>query len=163
MDTNHGGDEGHDEKAHDGSEGVDAAMTDGAAAKRFLLAGNARVTFVSEKTGARFTYRVRAKKVDGGKVLHFVGVLTGSNNEDDYTFLGTVFEGTKFVHGRKSEIAPTAPSAKAFGWAWSHLATGALPPSCEVHHEGRCGRCGRALTVPESIESGLGPVCATKE
>jgi len=144
-------------------EGVDAAMKNGAAAKRFLLAGNARVTFVSEKTGARFTYRVRSKKTDDGSAVHFVGVLTGSNNEDDYTFLGTIFDGAKFVHGKKAKIAPTAPSAKAFGWAWSHLATGALPPSCEVHHEGRCGRCGRGLTVPESIESGLGPICAGKE
>jgi hypothetical protein len=32
----------------------------------------------------------------------------------------------------------------------------------KVHHEGRCGRCGRTLTVPESIESGIGPECAKK-
>jgi hypothetical protein len=30
-----------------------------------------------------------------------------------------------------------------------------------VWHEGRCGRCGRKLTVPESIESGFGPECAS--
>ena len=30
----------------------------------------------------------------------------------------------------------------------------------EVWHEGRCGRCNRALTVPESIASGIGPECA---
>ena len=163
MDTNHGGDEGHDEKAHDGSEGVDAALRDGTKAKRFLLAGNARVTLVSAATGRRFTYSIKSKKMDDGKIFHFVGLLTGPSNESDYSFLGTIFDSSKFAHGRKSKIHPTAPSAKAFGWAWSHLATGALPPSCEVHHEGRCGRCGRALTVPESIESGLGPVCATKE
>jgi hypothetical protein len=29
----------------------------------------------------------------------------------------------------------------------------------EVWHEGRCGACGRRLTVPESIERGLGPEC----
>jgi hypothetical protein len=33
---------------------------------------------------------------------------------------------------------------------------------CEVYHEGRCGRCNRKLTVPESIETGLGPECASK-
>ena len=27
-------------------------------------------------------------------------------------------------------------------------------------HSGCCGRCGRKLTVPESIDTGLGPVCA---
>lgn len=39
------------------------------------------------------------------------------------------------------------------------IAGGVIPPSLEVWHEGRCGRCGRALTVPESIASGIGPVC----
>lgn len=29
----------------------------------------------------------------------------------------------------------------------------------EIWHEGKCGRCGRQLTVPESIESGFGPEC----
>jgi hypothetical protein len=28
------------------------------------------------------------------------------------------------------------------------------------HHEGKCGRCGRLLTVPSSIESGIGPECS---
>lgn len=32
----------------------------------------------------------------------------------------------------------------------------------QVWHEGRCGRCGRKLTVPSSIETGLGPECAGK-
>jgi hypothetical protein len=28
-----------------------------------------------------------------------------------------------------------------------------------VYHKGQCGRCGRELTVPESIKSGFGPEC----
>jgi hypothetical protein len=28
---------------------------------------------------------------------------------------------------------------------------------------GRCRRCGRALTDPVSVESGIGPECRTKE
>ena len=36
----------------------------------------------------------------------------------------------------------------------------ALPKTVEVWHEGICGRCGRKLTVPESVERGLGPECA---
>ena len=38
----------------------------------------------------------------------------------------------------------------------------ALPEGYEARHEGRCARCGRALTVPESIDSGFGPECARK-
>jgi hypothetical protein len=38
----------------------------------------------------------------------------------------------------------------------------ALPPDAEVMHEGRCACCGRPLTVPESIERGIGPDCWEK-
>lgn len=131
-----------------------------AVALQFLLAGRARFTLVSEKTGTRYTYRITQKDATSP---HFVGVMTGSDNESSYTYMGTVFEGTTYRHGKKSHLSPEAPSSKAFAWAWGYLAKGQMPPSCEVWHEGRCGRCGRALTVPESIESGIGPVCESRE
>lgn len=131
------------------------APLDPANARRFILAGNARVTLESVKTGARFTFRVRQK--DDG--FYFVSVLTGSDNEADYTYLGTI-RGGRYAHGRKSRICAAAPSAKAFEWAWPRLAAGSVPDGLRVWHEGRCGRCNRPLTVPESIASGLGPECA---
>lgn len=67
----------------------------------------------------------------------------------------------KFVHGRKSKIGPEAPSAKGFAWFFQALATGRdLDGVAEVRHAGKCGRCGRKLTVPESIDTGFGPSCA---
>lgn len=123
---------------------------------RYATAGKARITLVSPKTGARFTYRISVK----GEVK-FVSVLTGSDNDSDFTYLGTIFADGAYRHGRKSSIGPEAPSTKAFAWAWGALAAGVMP-TCEIWHEGRCGRCGRSLTVPESIASGLGPECASK-
>lgn len=131
-------------------------FTTAQSAREFAQAGNARLTIVSKKTGARFTYRVRRPAEDKP---WFVQVLTGSDNESDYTFFGTIFPNGEFRHSRKSSIGPEAPSAVGFQWFWNHLAHDHLPESVEVHHEGRCGRCGRALTVPESIESGFGPEC----
>lgn len=32
----------------------------------------------------------------------------------------------------------------------------------EVYHHGRCGRCGRKLTDPDSIVQGMGPECRKK-
>lgn len=64
-----------------------AQMTDPAQIREFVLAGNARLTLVSRKTGARFTYRVRAAKGDG-PASHFVSVLTGPENNTDYGYLG---------------------------------------------------------------------------
>jgi hypothetical protein len=142
---------------------MESQFTDGAAAKTYTLAGNARVTLVSGATGARFTYRIsksKARANDDRPPVHFVALLSGPDNGADYTFLGTIFADGTFRHGRNSRIAKDAPSARAFDWAWDYLLDENLPPRAEVWHVGRCGRCGRALTVPESIASGLGPVCA---
>lgn len=129
-------------------------------ARRFILAGNATFTLTSAATGTRFTYKIKAKEIDGGRKLHFVSVLTGQDNEADYTFLGTIFDEREFRHSRKSHIGVDAPSAKAFAWSFTRIMADSLGTAATVHHEGRCGRCGRKLTVPSSIELGLGPECA---
>lgn len=124
--------------------------------KPYILGGKAKITLVSTKSGCRFTFRIRAKEVEENRTLYFVSVLTGPENTSDFSFLGTIFNGERYAHGSRSKIAPDAPSAKAFSWLWSHLAS----EDVEVWHSGRCGRCNRELTTPESIERGIGPVCA---
>jgi len=136
-------------------------LRDPAVTVAFMLAGDAHVTFQSRRTSARFTYRVRAK--DGAeRPLHFVSVLTGPDNGGSYEYLGTIFDGRRYSHSRKSRIASDAPSAVAFEWVWARLERGEMHPELGVWHEGRCGRCGRRLTTPESVASGLGPVCEKK-
>ena len=125
----------------------------------FALAGKAIFTISNPATGGRFTFKVR-RKAEGSPA--FVSVLTGTNNQDDYTYLGTVFADGTYRHGRKSTIRESAPSARAFAWLWPRALAKAVPPTLSVQHEGRCGRCGRPLTVPESIDTGFGPECAGK-
>jgi len=122
----------------------------------FMMAGNATLTLKSEKTGVHFTYRVRAS--EDGKVS-FVSLMNGPDNEKNYSYLGTIRDGI-FAHGAKSKIGADAPSAKAFTWFHNHLKSSTVPAQLQVWHEGRCGRCGRKLTHPESIERGIGPECA---
>ena len=136
-----------------------ARLLTGESAARFILSGKARITLVSQRTGARFTYRI-ASPSKGADAIHFVSLLSGSDNESDYTFLGTIFGASTYRHGRRSSVGSDTPSARAFEWAWSHLAKQVLPGQLEIWHEGRCGACGRVLTVPDSIENGLGPICA---
>jgi hypothetical protein len=133
-----------------------AQMTDVSVIRRFVLGGNAKLTLRSKTTGTRFTFHIRQPEADRP---HFVKVLTGP---EKYTFLGTIFKGENFVHGKRSPITADALSAKAFGWFWNMLQKAQLPIALEVWHEGRCCRCGRELTVPESIASGIGPECAKK-
>jgi hypothetical protein len=132
-------------------------MTDVGDIRTFALAGNARLTLVSKKSRTRFSYRVRAS--DDGKVW-FVGVLTGSDNESSYTYMGIIRADGSFERGRKSKIGEDAPSMVAWSWWWAWLQRGKLNDGVEVWHEGKCGRCARPLTVPESIARGIGPDCA---
>lgn len=153
----------------------DARQIDGQSAATFVTAGHAIFTVVSKKTGTRFTFAVEraATETDAdGNVTNpdrpwFVGVLTGPNNTKDYTYMGLIFpangQGTRFVHPRKSRISRDAPSAKAFSWFFAQLTNGGSNlDQVEIWHMGCCGRCGKALSVPESIAAGYGPICLGK-
>lgn len=137
-----------------------AAFSAAATTVAFMLAGDAHVTFESEKTGVHLTYNVRKAGQSAtatSRVTHFVSVLTAP---DHYEYLGCLYEGKVYAHGRRSKIGSDAKSHVAFAWVWKHLSSGRMPGSLAVYHEGRCGKCGRRLTTPESIERGLGPTCA---
>jgi hypothetical protein len=138
----------------------------------FMLGGNATFTVTSKKTGTRFTYRVEANKE---RTRYFVSLLTGSDNESDYAYLGTIFAAkplkdcqgprdavSRYYHGKKSRISESASGARAFAWFANRVLRNLPVEEAEVHHCGRCGRCGRKLTVPESIETGFGPECLEK-
>jgi hypothetical protein len=138
--------------------------------RAFVLGGNAKFTLVSQKTGTRYTFKVR--KADDGDVW-FVSSLYGPDNEADYAYLGLLktapdrYGAAGFRVTAKSRFLPDSPQAKAFGYLWSQLPEGLLdfeelPEVLEFWHEGCCARCGRTLTVPSSIASGFGPECASK-
>lgn len=126
----------------------------------FILGGNSTFTLKSRKSGKHFTYRARADESDPKRV--YVSVLTGGENERDYSFLGTIFRHNDihavFRHGKKSKISPEAQSAAAFRWFWDHAKN--PPPAVEFIKSGRCCRCNRVLTTPESVAAGIGPECS---
>jgi len=137
----------------------EGCFEDAAAAKTFILAGNATVTLVSKKSKERFTFRVRASE-DGQ--VHFVSLLNGPDNESQYAYFGYIRREVFFHGGRKAKVAYERPCVQGFKWAWENLVKGGISPSLEIWHEGRCGRCARKLTVPSSIASGFGPECEGK-
>ena len=134
---------------------------------QFVLAGNATFTVVSRGSGNRFTYKVTKAdpRPNDPTSRWFVKVLSGPNNTADYTYIGMVSHNPQYplprFFSKRGETPP--PSAKAFEWTFHNgLVSDRAFEFIEVHHEGRCGRCGRPLTVPSSIETGFGPECATK-
>ncbi len=124
--------------------------------KTFVLAGNSTFTLVSMRTQKRFTYKV-TKDPRGPR--HYVKVLSGPHNETDYGYLGTIFDSNNYKHGRKSMIGVNASSVLAFEYFWGVATRGGLAKELEFWHEGKCGKCSRKLTVPESIKLGIGPIC----
>jgi hypothetical protein len=133
--------------------------------KTFSLAGNATLTMVSQKTGTRFTFKVsraKDKETNEPRDMWFVSLLNGPDNESDFAYVGMINGGGKFNLTGRSRFAPETSCVKAFTFFWRFVSQDVMPPQMDVHHEGRCGRCNRKLTVPESIENGLGPECASK-
>ncbi len=124
-------------------------------AGKFMLAGHALFIVLNRQTGNRFTYKVT--KHDSEEDFYWVGVLTGPDNTASYTSLGRIVKG-QYHHNRNSKITETAQSNKAFDWFYRNLSQ--LPDFIEVWHCGYCCVCGRLLTTPESVASGIGPVCA---
>ena len=121
----------------------------------YILGGKSYVTFQNPQTGNRFTYKVVKHKVDD---IYFVHVLT---NTDVYMFLGTI-KNFVFRYSPKSKIAKDAKSLIVFDYVFHHLGMGTLNNTIEIFHDGRCGKCGRQLTDPISVETGLGPYCRKK-
>jgi len=128
--------------------------------ERFLTAGRAIFT-VSNPKGERYTYRISKKDTERGSI-YFGSLLTGSDNESDYTYMGLVTGDTVRTTAKSAYPATSKPVA-VLGWALQVVnGKRTLPEGYAIHHEGRCGRCGRTLTVPESVESGIGPECALR-
>jgi hypothetical protein len=130
-------------------------ITETKEALKFMFAGKSIFTFVNTKTDNRFTYKIKQAKDSN---LFFVSVLT---NPETYTYIGTCIEGN-YKHGKKSNISSDAQSVKVFEFMLNRLKSDNLPDFLEVWHEGFCGKCGRRLTVPSSILTGIGPECIKK-
>lgn len=137
-----------------------------AAVPRFIRAtreGRAKgttMTVVNDATGKRVTLRFRRPKGFDKTVL--VDVMTGSDNETSFKFVGSVplvgdltYTESKWAKApqEKAELARTI-----LNWTFGAVKAGNLK-TVRVLHEAVCARCGRKLTVPESIDSFMGPEC----
>lgn len=123
---------------------------------QFIMAGRAVFT-VSNNKNEHYTFKVLAFE---DKL--FVKIRTG----EEYTYLGMWVEGQnqpKVIPTKASKMTADSKPFKVFNWAigviFNHKK---LPAGYTIQHEGKCGKCGRPLTNPQSIETGLGPVCSGK-
>jgi len=145
-----------------------ARMTDPEQVRRFLLAGRAVVT-VRQGDGRRWTFKVKGKQeiaggpqsfLKSGPSVWFVSLLAAPG---DWVYVGMIPKPEEQMRlTKKSAFNGQTRVVTVWDSLWAAVLNGRMPEGVEVWHEGQCGRCGRALTVPESIAMGLGPECATK-
>ena len=129
-----------------------------AAALPYILAGHGTITLVGKTTRYTFTFGMAKDGKDAADAPIFARLLIAP---EEYAYLGFIKHG-RLIAGKKGH--PNHPAFKALAW---YLDKAAHQPhvaaQAECWHAGTCGRCGRELTVPASIENGLGPICAGKE
>jgi len=135
--------------------------------REFVLGGKAIFTVHNDK-GQHYTYKVFANKTNRKwGAQWFVYLLTGPDNNHNYSYIGTLDSITGVVRiTQASKMDSDSLPIKVVNWALQKIVwpnqLHKLPKGYGIKHEGRCGRCGRTLTTPESIECGIGPECLTK-
>lgn len=135
----------------------------------FMKAGKATMTIESKVTGKYFTFDFKRPKHDETKSSElvkskdlpiWVSLKTNFDNAHGSMFIGTIF-GNRFFHGKKSRIGKDALSVRSFEYWFRSLILNKQEnlDLIELYHAGKCMKCGRKLTTPDSIEHGIGPVC----
>ena len=127
---------------------------------RFFVGGRSVFTIDNGK-GTHYTFRI-GRKTDTQPF--FVGILSGPNNENDYTYMGIYDPSTHNVRlTQKSKYNEESVPLKVIRWGIKQVVENKeLPSGYSIRHEGKCCRCGRTLTDPTSIELGIGPECRSK-
>ena len=128
--------------------------------KRFFEAGRAVFT-VDNGKGTHYTYKISHR--DENQPL-FVSLLTGPDNTSSYTYMGIYDPNTHQVRlTQKSKYTEETQPVKVVRWAIKQVVENKpLPEGYQIHHEGRCCKCGRTLTTRESCDRGVGPECWEK-
>lgn len=143
--------------------------------KDFVCAGKAIFTLEipvnyqkSHNTKPHYTFRINRKDATMNfPETWFISYLTGPDNTKDYTYLGILGtkEGEVYLtkkSGLKEDSVIVKLLKRVFVNVWGGTGQKIQDAGFDLHHEGRCGRCGRTLTVPESCLNGIGPECSKK-
>ena len=106
---------------------------------------------------------VLAAETDGR--FWVISAMVGNDNVDSYAPFGVIYrDGSSFAFRWASEstIAKSDRVVEAFAKMWASFKNGVMPSELSFLNEGKCGRCGRVLTVPESRSRGVGPICHSR-
>jgi hypothetical protein len=131
--------------------------------KEFITAGKAIFTLevpkdfqTKHQTAPHYTFKIQKAE---NKPFFFIGALTGPDNTKHYSFLGLLLRNKEVRLTEKSKFHEKSWQVRFIKRIIEAEIQEIQKAGFNIHHEGMCGRCGRTLTVPESVESGFGPEC----
>lgn len=99
---------------------------------------------------------VRAGSLEGRRI---VSLMTGSDNESDFTGFGFVNPDNSVSVWRKF----AGSDKEIIGRVFVKLYMGGEIPGYSIEASKSCIVCNRKLTSPESLESGIGPECSGRK
>ena len=131
------------------------------------LAGRAVLTFRNLETGSHFTAKIKQlhdRKDRKVKLpIYYINIALLGDGVARYRFAGTFFSDTKNYKLGKG-INPNDQLARVFRWMLGAILNPeVLRGRVGLFHEGKCCCCGLPLTHPESVYTGMGPVCLKRE
>lgn len=131
--------------------------------RNFIFAGRSVFTLENNETKNYITFRIKQLKKNGKLIPNQFAIeckVLGDNTAG-YNFLGFLNLERKSFE-KLGRMLPDYVGYKTLFWLLGNLETLETLPyyhKLAIYHEGCCCKCGRALTVPESIDSGIGPEC----
>ena len=131
--------------------------------RNFIFAGRSVFTLENSSTGNYITFRIKSIKKQGKVVPNEYGVEAKvlGDSSSGYTFMGFL----NLNRGTFQEWGSTqrgSISYVTFYWLMRNIGKLEDFNTLSIYHEGSCCKCGMPLTVPESIDSGIGPECKKK-
>lgn len=156
-------------------------------ALRFMLAGNSNFVMESGRTGKRLVYRLtrKVKRQENGEngekqIREQSGNSENSGNSEFGNFIywlnaggqggamqyaGVIYfdhreNKFKFGKGYRGELTAQDIRVKSLLFVLNKFYNEENDINVTIYHVGKCGMCGRKLTDPTSIATGLGPICA---
>ncbi len=121
---------------------------------------NGSITMRNPATDGHRTFRIHTQPDDArfAPGERIVSLLVGPDNTTDYNGFGFVKKDRIVLWRRFRDSSDFTKYADMLQRPNHYQEEHGI----EYLYEGKCRRCNRTLTVPESIESGIGPVCAGK-
>lgn len=130
--------------------------------RNFIFAGRSIFTLENTTTNTYITFKIRQIKKKGKLVPNNFGISCKGVGSlmAGFIFLGFLhLERKSFKRWGEHKDNPSFIGYKTLFWLFRNLENLENFPNLELYHEGICCKCGRTLTVPESIDTGIGPKC----